>query len=593
MNTTYIKNKPDSTWLSDTLEELPENCVFNKVTTGCGATHIALTNLIPTIVAVPFRVLIKDKQEDSQYNVLAVSSDYPCDVISKGTFKIICTYQALEKISKLVDISKYNLVIDEAHLLLQNASYSPKAIKWMMDNYTKFKAFTFMSATLHERDLWLPEMRELPLVEMVWDNIVPVKFIALNLKDTTLQDGLINITLNHLDGTAEGNPYFFYNSLKGIINLVRRLKKQKIVTNEDIRIVCSPTKYNTELLKHKLGIEIGKPSDKPSKINFITSTAFEGVNFYDKVGVSYIVSDRNSDFAKYDIVTTVPQIIGRIRDTKFKDTITIIYDSHSLKVSKNEAEVIEYSEYRLSEASKGVRDFNNTDAEDTKKGLLLWSLKSIYYYTDPEVLLDEDMTFDPVVNFNTTSLFINTYAPLIEMSFFKLINNVWHINISKDKEGNKTYKKDKEHFTLKYAIEENEKPLEGLSDKNKALLGKKISFKDLCLMYEEGEVASVELSDPMVVEYYKVLGEAKIQAYSYNSSKIKKLYDIESNSPENIALSLKRSFRVGKTYKKSYIKETLIRLNAIKKTATYLQNFFEVKTTTWSGESAYKIIKEL
>lgn len=593
MKTTYIKNKPNTTWLSETLEELPQNCVFNKISTGCGASHIALTNLTPTILAVPFRVLVKDKEEDPQYNVLAVSCDYPCNSIPQGTFKIICTYQALEKVSKMVDISKYNLIIDEAHLLLQKASYSPKAIRWMMNNYINFKSFTFMSATLHDRDLWLPEIKDLPLVEMDWDNIIPVKFIPLNLRETTLQEGLINIILNHLDTSDQDNPYFFYNSLKGIVNLLKRLKKQGIITNEDIRVVCSPTIANKNFLKQHLNLEIGKPSDKPSSLNFITSTAFEGVNFYDKKGKTYIVSDKNSDYAKYDIVTTVPQIIGRIRDSLYKDTVTIIYDDHSLKVGKTEEEVKLDSNYKLSEAIKGVRDFNNTDAEDTKKGLLLWSMKSIYYYTDPEIILDEDLTFDPVLNFNTTTLHVNTYAPLIELSFFKLLNNAWHINVTKDEEGVKNYIKDPEHFTLKYAMEEHEKPLEGLSNKNKAKLGKKISFKNLCLLYEEGKTEIATLADPMIPEYYKVLGVNKIQAYSYNSSKIKKIYNLELTSPSSLSLIIKNNFKIGRVYKKAYIKEVFTRLNTPKKSATYLQNFFKVKETTWSGEAAYKILEEL
>lgn len=273
--TIYINNKPNTVRLSDTLDELPENCVFNKVTTGCGATHIALTNLIPTIVAVPYRVLVQDKVEDEQYKVLGMSCDYPVDKVPPGTFKIICTFNSLENLSKLVDISKYTLIVDEAHLLIQNASYSPKAITWMMQNFTKFRTFTFMSATLHDRELWLPQLTHLPLYEMRWDNLKPIVFKPLGVFDTSLQDGLLNIILDHFDGTREGTPYFFYNSLRGIVNIVKRLKKQKIISNIDVRIVCSPTNHNKRYLKDNLSLKIGKASDVPAKINFITSTAFE------------------------------------------------------------------------------------------------------------------------------------------------------------------------------------------------------------------------------------------------------------------------------------------------------------------------------
>ena len=77
-----------------------------------------------------------------------------------------------------------------------------------------------------------------------------------------------------------------------------------------------------------------------------------GVNFYDTTGVTYIVSDKNSDFTKYDIVTTVPQIIGRIRDSLYKDVITIIYDAHALKIGKTEQEIIEEAVRKMEDAKK-------------------------------------------------------------------------------------------------------------------------------------------------------------------------------------------------------------------------------------------------
>ena len=590
-NITYIANTPNTVRLSDTLDELPKNCMFNKVTTGCGATHIALTNLEPTIVAVPYRVLVDDKVTDEQYKVIGMSCDYPVNSIATGTFKIICTYQSLEKLSKLVDISKYVLIIDEAHLLIQNASFSPKAITWLMENFTKFKSFTFMSATLHDRDLWLPQLTHLPLVEMRWDTLKPITFKPLGVYDASLQEGLLNIILDHLDGTKEGAPYFFYNSLKGIVNIIKRLKRQKIITNKDVRIVCSPTNKNKKYLKDTLNIKIGKASDSPTKINFITSTAFEGVNFYDTTGVTYIVSDKNSDFTKYDIVTTVPQIIGRIRDSLYKDVITIIYDAHALKIGKTEQEIIEEAVRKMEDAKKSVRDYDNTDAEGTRKALLLWSLHSMYFYTDPEVILDEDTPFDPELDFKTTTLHVNSFAPLIERAFFKLINNAWHINVKNISKHEKIYTKDKNHFTLHSALAAADSKLEALSDKNKASLGNKISFADLCEIYESGDIETVAKADPLVVEYYKVLGKEKIKAYSYNSTKIKKLYELEINKSENIENVLSRTFKVGQTYKKSYIKQVLVDNNAPKKVATYLLNFFEVKSTTYGTEAAYLILQ--
>ena len=49
------------TYLSDFLTEIPVNCLFNKKQTGCGATELAIRNNIPTIIAMPYVALVKNK----------------------------------------------------------------------------------------------------------------------------------------------------------------------------------------------------------------------------------------------------------------------------------------------------------------------------------------------------------------------------------------------------------------------------------------------------------------------------------------------------------------------------------------------------
>ena len=43
------------------MEDLPHNCIFNKVITGCGGTTVALSNNECYIIAVPTQELIKNK----------------------------------------------------------------------------------------------------------------------------------------------------------------------------------------------------------------------------------------------------------------------------------------------------------------------------------------------------------------------------------------------------------------------------------------------------------------------------------------------------------------------------------------------------
>lgn len=43
------------------MTEIPENCLLNKKQTGCGATELAIRNSIPTIIAMPYVALVKNK----------------------------------------------------------------------------------------------------------------------------------------------------------------------------------------------------------------------------------------------------------------------------------------------------------------------------------------------------------------------------------------------------------------------------------------------------------------------------------------------------------------------------------------------------
>ena len=57
---------PDGTnakYLSDVTDVLPTNCILNKVTTGCGLTSLAISNAVKTVVVVPFKPLLTNKQK--------------------------------------------------------------------------------------------------------------------------------------------------------------------------------------------------------------------------------------------------------------------------------------------------------------------------------------------------------------------------------------------------------------------------------------------------------------------------------------------------------------------------------------------------
>lgn len=94
-----------ATYLSEFMTEIPSNCIFNKRLTGCGATELALRNEIPTIIAMPYVSLVKNKtlyRQDS-LNVLGVYSGVSDTAIADylqmpNPLKIATTYDSLPRV---------------------------------------------------------------------------------------------------------------------------------------------------------------------------------------------------------------------------------------------------------------------------------------------------------------------------------------------------------------------------------------------------------------------------------------------------------------------------------------------------------------
>ena len=126
---------------------------------------------------------------------------------------------------------------------------------------------------------------------------------------------------NAIAQQVDFNLHFFVNSVTFIGKVIRHAK----LTPDQVRIVCSTSGESYDRNKEKIdGFSISMPSGQPCKINFYTSTCFEGCDIFDKVGRTYIISDGTATHSMLDVSTTIRQIAGRIRDTQYKE-ITHIY----------------------------------------------------------------------------------------------------------------------------------------------------------------------------------------------------------------------------------------------------------------------------
>ena len=111
-----------------------------------------------------------------------------------------------------------------------------------------------------------------------------------------------------LSGDISGNAYLFVNSLDFIKEIYKRMN-----TLDDANSKIIYSKYNKTIMP----VERSSVSDPIKKINFLTSTVFEGADIYDPDGRILIISDPSKANTLLDISTSIQQIAGRIRNSKY------------------------------------------------------------------------------------------------------------------------------------------------------------------------------------------------------------------------------------------------------------------------------------
>ena len=144
------------------MEKIPENCVMNKGTTGCGATTLATIQRTPTLIAAPFTELIRNKAAQYPENDNGKPVLLPIEIADymqrHGELpKIMTTYDSVPKVCRTLDSLGYDpfgemhLCVDEWHLLFNQYSFRNRAIRNLLAITGDFSRVTYMSATPIER----------------------------------------------------------------------------------------------------------------------------------------------------------------------------------------------------------------------------------------------------------------------------------------------------------------------------------------------------------------------------------------------------------------------------------------------------------
>lgn len=571
----------DNRYMGEFMEDLPENCILNKVLTGSGMTSVVLSNNIKYVLVVPYISLIENKSQwcsKNKIEYLAVYSDgsNEKDVASFLGNKIMVTYDSLEKVANALDergdIKEWKVCIDECHKLIDSAIFRPNAITSVMNNYKRFKSFTFGTATPVPDKYQLPELRKIQKVNIVWSNIEPVKVNYCHYEKDIVGVGAIT-AIDFLKGDRQGNAHIFINSVNNICKIIRKMKQGGFNQPKDIRIVCAFRDININTIKRNLNDDeyyISPVDSEVKKVNFYTATAFEGCDIFDEEAHNIIITDGEKDHTKIDITTILPQIIGRVRNSKNKNTVELIYSNNDY-IGITEDVFEQKIKTEIAKYKDTVNDFNTSKNEGTKEAIYKGLINNKYV-----ILNDGNIT-------------LNEYALYNEMYNFSTHNQTYYVSPSGDMRGISDGTSINNSITYNYEATDKIE-IKGL---NKVKIGEAPSFKDLCIEYQsipEGTISlkKVEIAEyePLIAEGYKVLGESKIKALKYRKSAIQRELTIKktSSSSDWKVVSL-LNYKVGNFISKNQAKNDLQYIYdelGFNKTAksTELETFYSLEETT-------------
>lgn len=569
-------------YIGEFMNDLPDNVMLNKVTTGCGMTSLILENDIKYVLAVPFVALIKNKKEWCEKRGIESCAVYSGGANEKDIEvfsgqKIIVTYDSLEKVTKALiergDIKEWKLCVDESHKLVDSAAFRPNAINSVLENYKKYRAYVFGTATPVRDKYQLPALKNIKKVKVKWHNLKKVKVNYCHYEGK-INDVAAILALDFINNERIGNAHIFINSVRSICDIIRKMQKGGFYKHNDIRIVCADNPRNQNLIETKTSKDfyISPVGSTVRKVNFYTATAFEGCDIYDEEGKNFIITDGSKDYTKIDIVTVLPQIIGRIRNSKYNNTVDLLYSSNKYLANMTEKQFENEVHKGLQRAEEDIKEFKTLSKESSIRSCIIEK-------NDNAFLLVKG-----------NELVVNDNAWYNEMHNFSTMRKTFYVS----KDGNERTIKDgtTNYNGLDYEYKGiNRVPIKGL---NKVKLGRIASFKDLCLdciavfkqepsLVRTAKVGQIKDTYPLIYEAFDRLGETKMKALEYRKKDIENALLIISNESSFYYKVVKLlDLKVGRWYSRAEIKlklKNIYKKLHIEKTAkgTDLKKWFDFK----------------
>lgn len=516
-------------YLAEKMKDLPMNCLFDKGKTGCGGTTIALCNEQNYIILVPMVNLIKNKLAQTgkdSYEIFGVHAgvcyeefaDY-CRRVwgKKHPLKIMSTYDSFLKTGCWLESLHFNpydnaqVLVDEYHMLAYWYKLKPHTMREVMSNAAKYDNKCFMTATpLHGLSL-LRELEDYPTVKVEWEEteqkhirLIPVRSVQKSLTELVRQ----NYT-EHITGETDINLHIFINSVNTSVKIAYDLD----IPPEHVRIVCSE---NDEKNIYKAGKKYKiETMDTQSKIiNFYTATAFCGADIYDENGVTVIASDAYKQHTLLDVSTMIPQIMGRIRNSRYKDHALHIFSENRYDRNNSEEEYLASIKEDFEQAENYAEDINKMSPDNIRKTYEALTLSGnlrndcIVLGEDGKVYADENILRIDLVNYYLRK----SYTTQGLRDSYTAENFTIHVDEDVQKEiGRLASSAKNRRYSFKDAFLEYADAVEQYNEECKEK-GISPDFSE----FNKG-ISHIWRDHQCVIDAYQLLGREKVEKLGYNT----------------------------------------------------------------------------
>lgn len=507
--------------------ELPKG-VLNKGITGCGATTVALTDNNHTIICSPRIQLLKNKKDQFPDSLLVVGGVYHDEIQNYleelPIPKILITYDSFHKLNDcIIDKSKFRVVVDEFHYLLQDASFKSEVGLELLNNLKIYPYVTYLSATpiLDEYIDKIDFFNDIPYTKYEWENAEKLEVIRIKSNDPInaairivrqyqIED-YPKVQLNTGEWIESKECVIFLNSVKNIASIVKNCN----LSPDEVNLILGNSEDNDKSIS-QLGKGFTRGSlpligEKHKKFTFCTSTAYAGCDFYSECASTFVISDMKRLNTTIDISTDLVQIAGRQRleSNPFRKHIHFIYNT-SIEDSNDElfAEYIkkkvETTLQEVEQNNQATGEFRNLRIKTTK------NYQNIFKYSDTYTFYDDKR-----------DIFVaNELARLNEEYTYAIQNHNYKSGIFVKQQLRDT------GFSLikpqQWEYYDNNIAQIISTEKFENKMKRYIKLKKSTLMGTNTTASIMAKHNPELKSYYDILGSAKIKSLSYKEANLKK-----------------------------------------------------------------------